>query len=348
MNLIKLLLIPLQITYYIITTCRNILYDKRLIKTDHFEPLIVSIGNIKSGGTGKTPIVEYLINILNDRPIAILSRGYKRKTKEFILVNSTHSAEEVGDENRQLKHKFKNTTIACDTNRPNGVRQILKHKPNTKIVILDDAYQHRKIHRDLDIVLTEYNDLYTNDQLLPIGNLRESKKEIKRADIIIITKCPENISRQVQEETISTLKLLSTQKIYFSYISNYNFIESRDHIKAEINKRNKYLLITGIANHRPLLNFIKEENIHINHIKFKDHHHFTNNDIRNIIDIKKTGQYSNTLLMTEKDFYRLSNMQIEYLEKHFTLIYIQIKINFIHSDKDNFNNQLLNFKKSKN
>jgi tetraacyldisaccharide 4'-kinase len=319
-----------------------------LITINHFEPIIISIGNIKLGGTGKTPIVEYLIRILNDRPIAILSRGYKRRTKEFLLVNSTHSANEVGDENRQLKHKFKNITIACDTNRPHGVQQILEHKPHTEIIILDDAYQHRKLHRDLDIVLTEYNDLYTDDQLLPIGNLRESKKEIKRAHIIIITKCPENISRQVQEEIINKLNIPSNQKIYFSYISSYNFIEGKNHTNTTINQKQRHILITGIANHRPLLNFIKEENIHINHMKFKDHHHFTNNDIRNIIDIKKTGQYSNILLMTEKDFYRFSNTQIEDLENHFTLIYIQIKINFIHSDKDNFNNQLLNFKKSKN
>ena len=348
MNFVKYLLTPFQILYSLIVRARNLLYDFNIISIYSPKTLVISIGNLKVGGTGKTPMVEYLIKIFKNYKTAILSRGYKRKTKGFVLAdNKKNQAHHIGDENCQLYNKFHNITIGCSENRVNGIKQLLQIDDKIQIVILDDGYQHRSLKRDIDILLTEYSQLFTSDSLLPIGKLREPKFEKRRANIIIITKCPNNISKTIQKSIHEALNLDLHQKIYFSYISKHVFVNMKTNKDHNINKDLKHLLVTGIENPQELKNFLDTKNIDFKHLKFYDHHNFIQEDINNMIQLRKTRDYAKELLLTEKDFYRLSKRHKAELEKYFTLICIQIEIDFIDQDKSNFNHQLCNFVKSK-
>ena len=347
LKFLKYILLPFQIIYSIIIIVRNILYNTNTLHILHASPLIISIGNLNVGGTGKTPMTEYLIKLFKDRKTAILSKGYKRKTKDFIIANKEHSSLEIGDENRQLYAKFPHTIIACDNNRVNGIKALIKYDPAIDVVILDDAFQHRKLYRDIDILLTEHRDLFIQDQLLPIGRLREHKKEAKRADIIIITKCPKNISYSEISLIKTKIKPTMKQKIYFSYIEEPKYINSKSLQEVTINKHETHVLITGIANTDLLLNNLINKNINYVHFKFKDHQRLTDKNILKIIELTKNKNTSKNLLLTEKDYYRLSEKHKKKLQQHFQLICIKIQFNFIELDKSDFNNELLNFKKSK-
>ena len=324
------------------------LYDFNLIKTYKSKIITISIGNLKTGGTGKTPLVEYLIKLFIKKNTAILSRGYKRKTKGFIIANKRHQSKDIGDENRQLYSKYPKITIACDKNRVTGIQKLENKFPALDYVILDDAYQHRSLSRDINIMLTEYNHLFIYDQLIPIGTLREHKKEVKRADIIIITKSPINISINKQNEIINRIKPKNNQKIYFSYIKEYKYIDILTSKNIKLKTNELHLLVTGIANPKLLLENLNTNNINYHHLKFTDHHNFSEDEILKMIELKTEKKISSNLLMTEKDFYRLSLKHKEILENEFNLICIQIEFDFIGADKVNFNNQLINFEKSKN
>ena len=347
LKFLKYTLLPFQIIYSIIIIVRNILYDTNTLHILHARPLIISIGNLNVGGAGKTPMVEYLIKLFKNRKTAILSRGYKRKTKDFIIANKEHSSLEIGDENRQLYAKFPHTIIACDNNRANGIKALIKYDPEIDVVILDDAFQHRKLHRDIDILLTEHRDLFVEDQLLPIGRLREHKKEAKRADIIIITKCPKNISQSEISLIKTKVKPTIKQKLYFSYIEEPRYVNLKSLQEVTINTNKTHILITGIANTEVLLNHLTNKNIKYLHFNFKDHHNLTDENILKIIKEMKKESISQNLLLTEKDYYRLSEKHKKNLQQYFQLICIKIQFNFIEPDKSDFINELLNFKKSK-
>tara|TARA_Y100000994_G_C15650221_1_gene425069 strand:- start:192 stop:1244 length:1053 start_codon:yes stop_codon:yes gene_type:complete len=348
MSFAKYLLIPFQILYSLIVRGRNLLYDFNIISRYNPNTLVISIGNLKVGGTGKTPMVEYLIKFFKKYKTAVLSRGYKRNTKGFVLAdNNKNTANHIGDENCQLYNKFHDTTIVCDKNRVNGIKQLLQIDNKIQIVILDDGYQHRALKREINILLTEYNQLFTNDSLLPIGKLREPRFEKRRANIIIVTKCPNNISPKTQTSIIENLNLDVHQKIYFSYISKYSFLNMNTKQTHKTHKNQTHILVTGIENPQELLNFLDSQNIDFKHFKFEDHHHFNQSDINKIIQFSKTKNYSKELLLTEKDYYRLSEEHKQKLEKFFTLICVQIEIDFIDQDKSNFNQQLCNFAESK-
>ena len=341
MRFLKYLLLPFQIIYSIVILIRNSLYDLNIFTTHKMSPIIISVGNIKNGGTGKTPLVEYLIRLFQNNKIAILSRGYGRRTTGFILANEKQNeAQHIGDENSQLYNKFKNIEIGCQKNRVKGVKELLKQRKEINIVILDDGYQHRKIHRDINILLTEYDKPLSNDYLMPIGKLREHKREIKRADIVIITKCPEEISKNKQNEIIESLNLRHNQKVYFSYIKKYIFKNMHSLTTCEINKSEEHILLTGIEGPEKLLEFLSAKKINTHHLRFKDHYNFKESDIKKIMNLKKL-HYSKELLLTEKDYYRLSTDHLQILKEHFILICIQIEIDFIDDDKSYFNNQLL-------
>ena len=192
---LRLFLFPFSIVYSLIISIRNKLYDLRIFKTTTFDLPIISVGNLSTGGTGKTPHIEYLVSKLsNNYKLATLSRGYKRKTKGFLLAKDSHTALEIGDEPKQFQTKFPNIDVAVDSNRVNGVEQLLKNRPDLEMILLDDAYQHRKIGRSINILLTEYSNPFFKDYILPMGNLRESRFGYNRANIIIVTKSPTVLS----------------------------------------------------------------------------------------------------------------------------------------------------------
>ena len=316
-----------------ITRFRNFLYDCGLLKSHSFELPVIVVGNLSVGGTGKTPFVEYLIRLFSDNyRVATLSRGYKRQSTGFILANATSDAKILGDEPYQMHLKFPEVQVAVDADRKNGITQLREHCPKPEIILLDDAFQHRSVKAGFSILLTMYADLYADDFMLPTGNLRESRSGAKRANCIIITKCPENISVDEQNQIKKKLKIAADQTIFFTFIhydesvySNHDML-----LVSEIKKKNK-LLLAGIAKPHPFFAYLQNENDIV--VPYPDHHSFSENEIKSIIKQAK----NNPIITTEKDYVRLK----DHIAKE-QLYYLPIQTSFV-SNGNNFDKILKDY-----
>ena len=303
MKMFRKLLFPFSIIYGFIVAVRNWFYDIGFFKSYSFDIPIIAVGNLSVGGTGKTPQIEYLIRLLSaNYKVAVLSRGYKRHSKGFQLANEKATATTIGDEPFQYFQKFKNIQVAVDSNRVNGINRLLSGTKIPEIILLDDAFQHREVKAGFYILLTTYNDLYCDDFILPAGNLRESKVGARRADIIIVTKCPKNISTYEQNAIKNKLKLQTRQSLIFSFIDyNDSVINKTKSIKIDDLRTINKLIIAGIAKPKPFIDFIKNDDDDI--LIFPDHHHFTQKDL-NEIDKKSKNKI---IITTEKDYVRLQD-----------------------------------------
>lgn len=334
MKKLRLLLYPFAVVYNIITTIRNYLYDLQLVESTTFSKPILIVGNLSVGGTGKSPQIEYLIRLLKDKyNIAVLSRGYKRKTKGFLLLNENHTAEDVGDEPLQFFKKFKDISVAVDSNRVEGVKKLQK-TTNTDVFLLDDAYQHRKIQGSLYVLLTTYNALFSDDFLLPAGNLRESRSGAYRSDIILVTKCPASLSIAEQIEIRKKLEVYNNL-IFFTTISYGLTLQGALTVNVDSLKEYEVLLVTGIANPSALLSFLGKKGVHFTHLKYSDHHHFTSKDIAQINSrFKEIKSNKKLILTTEKDFVRLE-------KKLDNLSFLEIETVFLSNQKTIFDARIL-------
>jgi tetraacyldisaccharide 4'-kinase len=330
MIILRYLLFPFSILYGWITSIRNFVFDKGILKSYSFDIPIIAVGNLSVGGTGKTPQIEYLIRLLSPNyKIATLSRGYKRKSDGFVLADSNSNAEILGDEPFQIHQKFPNIHVAVDAQRKNGIEQLLKLDNKPEVILLDDAFQHRKVKAGFYILLSSFDDLYFNDFMLPTGNLRESRTGAKRANVIIITKCPKDLSELAQQNIIRKIGL--NVPIFFSFIDYdsevYNEFESEK--VEEIIDVDK-LLLAGIAKPEPFFAYLQaEKNVKL---VYPDHHHFSEKDIEEI----KNKANNKLIITTEKDYVRLKNQNFK------SLFYLPIKSSFI-SKGDNFNQTILNY-----
>ena len=307
MKFLRFLLFPFTLIYDLITRIRNLFFELGFLKQTSFNIPIIVVGNLSVGGTGKTPQIEYLIRLLKGGfKTAVLSRGYKRKTKGFVLLNGTHSAEDVGDEPLQYFKKFKDIDVAVDVNRVNGILKLITNtSPN--LVLLDDAFQHRKVKGSFYILLTKYDDLFTDDFLLPTGNLRESRAGAKRADIILVTKSPIDLSETSKNKIRDKFKKYKTN-VFFTTISYDLKTSGYNSIFVDDLKDFEVLLITGIANPKPLVSFLNEKNVIFKHLKFSDHHNFTDKEIEKIKkDFDGLNSSKKLILTTEKDYVRLES-----------------------------------------
>jgi len=331
MNLLRKLLFPFAILYGFITSLRNYLYDKGILKSYSFDIPVIAVGNLSVGGTGKTPQIEYLIRLLSPNyKVATLSRGYKRKSEGFILADTASTAEILGDEPFQYFKKFPNIQVAVDADRKNGIEQLLNQKSRPEIILLDDAFQHRKVKAGFYILLTAYEDLFCDDFMLPTGNLRECRNGAKRANLIIVTKCPLDIT-ELEQQNIKN-KLAVDLPIYFSSIDYddkvYNDTES---LAVSDLKLTPKMLLAGIAKPKPFFDYLQTDKDEV--MTFSDHHHFTESDILNI----KSQAIDKIIVTTEKDFVRL-NAKI--LRKQ--LFYLPIKSKFL-SNQESFDKIILNY-----
>lgn len=333
MNLLRKILFPFAVLYGIITSIRNFLFDKGVLKSTSFDIPIIAVGNLSVGGTGKTPQIEYLIRLLSDKyKVATLSRGYKRQSEGFVLADENSNAVILGDEPFQFFQKFKNIQVAVDANRTNGIQQLLSQSKKPEIILLDDAFQHRKVKAGFYILLTSYGDLYADDWMLPTGNLRESRSGAKRANIVIVTKCPANLEESEQENIRRKLKLKASQQLYFTYIDYDDCIYSqKEKIAVEDIKNSQKLLLAGIAKPTPFFKFLKSDNDEC--LTFPDHHHFTEADIATIANKAKAHK----IITTEKDYVRLKDTNIA-----LQLYYLPIKSTFINY-QNNFDTTILNY-----
>lgn len=333
MNILRKILFPFAILYGFITSFRNFLFDKGVLRSISFDMPIIAVGNLSVGGTGKTPQIEYLIRLLSSEyKVATLSRGYKRKSEGFVLADETSNAAILGDEPYQFYQKFPNIQVAVDIDRKNGIFNLLYQEDAPDIILLDDAFQHRKVKAGFYILLTAYNDLYADDFILPTGNLRESRSGAKRAKIVIVTKCPSNLSIEEQNKIKNKLRLNSDQELYFTSIvyDEFVFSEKEQLPVSEIKNAGK-LLLAGIAKPEPFFSYLKNERDSI--LTFSDHHHFSEKDI---LEIKNKAK-NRIIVTTEKDFVRLKGS----LPKE-QLFYLPIKSNFIKNGSD-FDQSILSF-----
>ncbi len=332
---LRILLLPFSILYGVIVSIRNWLFDIHIIRSTSFDFPIITVGNLSVGGTGKTPQIEYLIRLLQHHySIAVLSRGYKRKSEGFVLANEKSTVLDLGDEPFQYHQKFGKVQIAVDENRVNGVQQIMQIKPKTDIVLLDDAYQHRKIKAGFQVLLSSYDSLFYNDFMMPTGNLRELWWGKRRADIIVISKCPENLSDQEQQKITKRINPSKNQQIFFTKIAYASKVLGSKQLDLKLFFKNKIILVTGIAKPKPLLNFLNKQGVDFEHLKFPDHHHFTETELKMI----KLKSKKAKILTTEKDYVRLENEIDE-------LYYLPIEIQFL-NQKETFDQKILSFVKS--
>lgn len=328
MKFLRYILFPVMPFYYLATWVRNKLFDLGVKKSKSYNFPVICVGNLSVGGTGKTPMIEYLIRLLKDDfRIATLSRGYKRKTTGFQLGDKNASAETIGDEPFQFYSKFKeDVLVAVDTDRQNGIAKLsgLEDKPN--IILLDDAYQHRKVKAGFNILLTTFTNPYFNDVVLPTGDLREPRSGAKRANIIVVTKCPDNLSISDKKEFLERINPEPEQHVFFSSIAYAETLKSVNETIA-IEDLKQFTLVTGIANPKPLVNFLERKKLQFNHLNFNDHHNFTAADI-DVLNKKEL------IVTTEKDFMRLKDMDTLSTK----LFYLPIAISI--DNKEAFSNVL--------
>jgi tetraacyldisaccharide 4'-kinase len=322
---------------------RNFLFDKNIKKSASFNFPIICVGNLATGGTGKTPMTEYLIELLqNTFEVATLSRGYKRKTKGFAIANERTTALEIGDEPMQFHEKFPEVTVAVGEERIEAIPQLLDEKPNTEVIILDDGFQHRTVRAGLNILLTDYKNLFSRDLMLPAGDLRDVRASRKRADIIIVTKCKSDLNEEEKNEIESELKLFPYQKIFFTEILYAKPYHLFTHERNSFGTNTDVLLVCGIANPKPLKAFINKYVHSYDMLRYADHHIFSSTDLR---DIKKHfGKIvsdNKMILTTEKDGVRLKKFEKELSDMP---IYVMpIKQHFLFDEADAFNEIVLQF-----
>ena len=319
MSVIRFLVFPLSIIFKFVTDIRNKLYDCNFLKSEKINVPVISVGNLSTGGTGKTPMVDFIIyNLKRDYNISVLSRGYNRKSKGFIEIKNSDNPSLVGDEPFLIKSNHSEVPVFACEDRVEGAKKIISEN-NTNLILLDDAFQHRKISRNLDIVLTDYNNLFYKDYLLPYGNLRESRNNINRADVIIVTKCPLDFNKADAIKIKNQINPKKTQSLFFSQIKYSEILFGFKELSFKSIRNSKLTLVTGIANSQTLKEYLKKNNVNFDHFDYPDHYNFSRKDVNKILATTK----NNIILTTKKDYYKLSQFKID------NLLYIDIKVEFL-------------------
>lgn len=352
MKFIRAILFPFSLLYGIAIFFRNFFYDIGIFASESFDISVISVGNLSVGGTGKSPHIEYLIRLLKpENKIATLSRGYGRVTRGFLTATQASEAVEIGDEPKQFKQKFPEIGVAVDSNRVEGIKNLLENDLSLNVILLDDAFQHRAIKPGLSILLTDYHKLYIDDFLLPAGNLREWKKSADRADIIIVTRIPEHFSPMEKRIIKEKLNPQPYQKIYFSFIKYGDFISLNKKPGQKLFGKELYferkfsvVLVTGIASPLHLFDYLKNKVSEITHLKFRDHHRYSLADLKYFKQIFNNIATDNKIILTtEKDAMRLALPQYREIINELPIFYIPIEIGFHDKDEEEFNEQIKSY-----
>ncbi|MCW3075513.1 MAG: Tetraacyldisaccharide 4-kinase [Bacteroidetes bacterium] len=345
---LKIVLLPFACLYGFITSIRNLLYDWHFFKQKKFDVHTIGVGNLSVGGAGKTPLVEFIVKLLlkeGFRP-ATLSRGYKRKTSGFVLASVNSTAEDIGDEPLLYKYKY-NIDVAVDARRVNGVKKLLALDKPPGVIVLDDVFQHRAIKCGLNIVVSDYHNLFFNDTMLPAGTLREFATGITRADVIIVSKTPERTSAVDIRNIIKDIKPKAHQKVYFSYLqygelfSISNSADKIDTLKDLF--RFRLIAFTGIANAAPMINYLKEYAAEVKHLPFSDHQEYTPKHLQDIEAYYHSIEGGNKLMVTtEKDLMRLKNTSVWHIAERMNIFVLPVEVTFKDKEEE-FNNLILKY-----
>jgi tetraacyldisaccharide 4'-kinase len=339
----RVLLLPFSLLYGIIIIARNFLYDKKIFHQASFNLPVIGVGNLAMGGTGKSPMVEYLVGLLHNQFVtATLSRGYKRKTKGYVLAGENTTALEIGDEPMQFHTKYPGITVAVGEERVVAIPQLLHDKPGTEVIILDDAFQHRAIKAGLNILLTVYNDLFVDDFFFPTGDLRDQQSSAKRADIIIVTKCPPHITESEKQNIVKRIKRSEKQHIFFTAIKYgmpYHIITKK--IKT-FSLTDEVLLVYGIANPLPLKEYISDNSAVYDEISYSDHYNFSIDDLKDIgRKFERIQSPDKLILTTEKDAVRFLKFKEQLA--NMPLYVLPVKPQFLFDEADAFNRLIIDF-----
>lgn len=348
---LRILLYPLSLIYGMVIWIRNYLFDHGFLESEEFRVPVICVGNITVGGTGKTPHIEYLIELLSGQfRIAVLSRGYKRGTKGFLIAGNESSFMEIGDEPRQMKTKYPDIIVAVDESRRRGIRTLIDQYPDIDLILLDDAFQHRWVNPGLSILLTDFGRLITRDHLLPYGRLREQGNNRRRADIIIVSKSPADLLPIDRRIIVREISPETHQNLYFTSISYSEPRNIHSEVAAGLSmdtireNKTQVLLVTGIANAAPLKSHIEKFAGHVVHLNFSDHHHYTPDDLNRIKECYDNLQYDNRcILTTEKDSTRFREMKDLPSLFDDNFYYLPIRTGFLNDDQDEFNNLIIQY-----
>jgi tetraacyldisaccharide 4'-kinase len=343
MKYLRLLLFPFSLIYGLVVVIRNWCYDTGVFKSYEFDVPIISVGNLAIGGAGKSPMTEYLISLFkNDHKLATLSRGYGRNTKGYLTASATATATTIGDEPAQFKQKFPGITVAVCEKRAEGIKQLL---PDHDLILLDDAYQHRAVKAGLSILLFDYNHLNQPHLVLPAGNLREPFSGRWRADVLMISKCPQTLTINEQNSLISLLKPMSYQQVFFTSI-NYKSLQDMNGSVANdiIDKDTTVFLLTGIANADPLVQQLKKQIAKLIHHNYPDHHRFTLKNITKLAgEFKACSSQKKLIITTEKDAQRLGEQELLPLVNQLQVLVIPIGTGFLNNGQQQFDQLVRNY-----
>ncbi len=346
-----LILKLLSLFYGMLVSLRNELFNLKILSSKEFDRPVISIGNITAGGTGKTPHTEYIAQLLKTNfKVGVLSRGYKRKTRGFQFVESTSTVRQVGDEPLQIKLKFDDLLVAVDSNRVRGITKMLQSIPEPDVILLDDAFQHQYVNPGINILLTDYNRLITKDSLLPHGRLRESAFNKYRATIIIVTKCPKELQPIDERIITKELEIRPYQDLFFTNITYGSlmpvFPEDVFDIPADLKGGSSILLVTGIANPKPLKQYLSESHTKITELIFPDHHQFTAKNIDRIrTKFDEIERANKIIVTTEKDMVRFRDTQDipDFIRQK--MFYIPVGISFLNNKGSEFNRKVFDYVK---
>lgn len=333
MKYLKLLLWPFSVLYGGITVARNLLYDKGTLPSTSFDLPVIAVGNLTVGGTGKTPHVEYLLRLLQPYKVATLSRGYKRKSKGFLLADSQSTAAVLGDEPYQYHRDFPGVTVAVSEDRVEGVQKLRQLLPGIAVVVLDDAMQHRPVKPSLNILLTDYHRPFYKDHVLPAGLLREPRQGAARADAVIVSKCPRKLSKKEQGNILKEVEKYTAPDtpVYFS-----TFVYGAPAaIGLPVAPDKKVVLLTGIANAQPLKDYLEAEGYEVlQHLAYPDHHQYREHDLQKLRQMLQKDEFSGaSILTTRKDAVKLAGQELTGLTEQLPLFYIPIVVQLLNEQE---------------
>ncbi len=346
MNKLRILLLPFSALYGLVVFVRNVLFDTGILESKTFDVPIICIGNLSVGGTGKTPHCEYLFNyLLQSYQTALLSRGYKRKTKGVLIASSNHSASDIGDEPKQMANKFPSLQVAVAEKRALGIQALLSASQKPDVIVMDDAFQHRYVKPGFAVVLIDYNRPVWNDFFLPAGNLREPISSLNRANCVIITKCPANLSEDKATQIKERLKLSKDQSLYFTTL-NYGKLYPLISENSITENLQDYTIIalSGIASPQPFLNQVQSLSNNTIPISFKDHRDFNKNEIHKISKVwKSIDNPRKIIITTEKDAVKLKELE-QFAAQWVKQTFVQpLEIKFLFGQQNNFNTEINNY-----
>ena len=346
MWLVKIILYPFACLYGGLTHLRNKFFDWHLLCSKRFDLPVISVGNLSAGGSGKTPHVEYLVRLLDAYHIAIVSRGYRRKTKGYLKARPGHKLDELGDESLQYLNKFPGVTIAVDERRRRGIEKALRDDPEIQVILLDDAFQHRYVKPGLSILLTDYHHLYTKDYLMPTGTLREWRSGAKRADIIVVTKTPKIFSPLIRRELIEAISARKYQKLFFSYVAYDTPVPLKiTGITTPAAAKPAYIvMVAGVANSYPMQEYLRDFCGELTVIDFDDHHEYEDQDLDKIFkSFDSIISKDKVIFTTEKDAMRFEKEEFSSRLAGKPIYYLPIRVKFHPSEEIKFDDVILNY-----